>query len=260
MITKPIKPMIKRPGGKTRLLKHLMPLIEARPHVCYVEVFAGGAAVLGAKAKSEVEVINDADQDLANCYRQIQHHEEEVIKWLPRINSRQLFKEWKTASGLTDIQRAARYLYLNALSFGAEGQSWGVNKQSAGAGAVTSLDNLRVKVKNFTARLDRVNVESLDWSRCIDIYDSAGTLFFCDPPYTTGGQKSYSCFTKEQADALALKMRSIQGQMILTIDDTPDNRARFKGLIVQRLTTSASIRASCKRFGEFIAATPLPKV
>jgi len=258
MITKPIKPMIKRPGGKTRLLKHLMPLIEARPHVCYVEIFAGGAAVLGAKTKSQIEVINDADQELANCYKQIQHHEGEVMKWLPRINSRQLFKEWKTASVLTEVQKAARYLYLNALSFGAEGDSWGVQRQSGG-GAASSQDQLREKVNNFTARLDRVIVENLDWSRCIDLYDGLNTLFFCDPPYTTGGQKSYSCFTKEQADALAAKMRSIQGQMILTIDDTDDNRARFRGLIVQRLTTSASIAANSKRFGEFIAATPLRK-
>ena len=29
------------PGGKTRLAKHLLPLIDERPHTCYVEAFAG---------------------------------------------------------------------------------------------------------------------------------------------------------------------------------------------------------------------------
>jgi DNA adenine methylase len=202
--------------------------------------------------------LNDADQELANCYKQIQHHEAEVLRWLPRVNSRQLFREWKTHTHLTDIQRAARYLYLNALSFGADGQSWGVQKESGG-GAASSQDKLKEKVKAFTSRLDRVIVESLDWKRCIALYDGPGTLFFCDPPYTTGSQKSYTCFTAEQAEELAATMRSIQGQMILTLNDTPENRQRFKGLIAQRITTSASIRANSKRFGEFIAATPLRK-
>lgn len=36
-------PIIPWPGGKRRLLPHLLPLIGGRPHTCYVEPFAGVA-------------------------------------------------------------------------------------------------------------------------------------------------------------------------------------------------------------------------
>jgi site-specific DNA-adenine methylase len=39
------------------MLKKILPLIT--PHVCYCEPFAGGLAVLMAKERSQVEVVND---------------------------------------------------------------------------------------------------------------------------------------------------------------------------------------------------------
>lgn len=53
-------------GGKSRLRKHIIPLIP--PHTCYVELFAGGAWVLFGKQPSPVEVLNDIDQELINFF------------------------------------------------------------------------------------------------------------------------------------------------------------------------------------------------
>lgn len=44
-----IKPAVSWPGGKSRLLKHILPLIPK--HDCYAEPFAGGLAVLLAKQR-----------------------------------------------------------------------------------------------------------------------------------------------------------------------------------------------------------------
>ena len=48
------KPILRWQGGKSRLLKHLMPLIG--DHDCYCETFFGGGAMLFAKERSSVEV------------------------------------------------------------------------------------------------------------------------------------------------------------------------------------------------------------
>lgn len=118
---------------------------------------------------------------------------------------------------------------------------------------------VQAKMDAFAERLDGVMIEHLDWQRCIALYDSPGTLFFCDPPYTTGGQKVYACFKQEQADALADQLHGIKGQWILTLNSSPENLALFKGHVILKLSTSASIRASSSRFTEFIAASPRRK-
>ena len=51
-------------GGKTRLAKTIISRMPV--HTCYVEVFAGGAAVFFQKSPVETEVLNDRDSDLVS--------------------------------------------------------------------------------------------------------------------------------------------------------------------------------------------------
>ena len=106
----PIIPWI---GGKRRLVDLL--LSRFPPHSCYVEVFAGGAAVFFARHPADVEVLNDVNGDLVNLYRVVTHHLEEFVrqfKWA--LTSRQVFKwlQETRPETLTDVQRAARFFYL----------------------------------------------------------------------------------------------------------------------------------------------------
>jgi hypothetical protein len=77
-------------GGKRRLADRLIPLFP--PHECYVEVFAGGAALYFMKPQpSPVEVLNDINGDLVTLYRVVQNHLEEFVrqfKWA--LSSRQV--------------------------------------------------------------------------------------------------------------------------------------------------------------------------
>lgn len=122
----PIIPWI---GGKRRLARRILPLFPA--HTCYVEPFCGAAALFFSKAPAKAEVLNDINGELVNLYRVVQHHLEEFLrqfKWA--LTSRQIFK-WLQAQPpepLTDIQRAARFFYLQKQAFGGkvEGQTFGV--------------------------------------------------------------------------------------------------------------------------------------
>ncbi|GLU34485.1 hypothetical protein Busp01_43270 [Trinickia caryophylli] len=68
-----------------------------------------------------VEVLNDINGELVNLYRVMQHHVEEFVpQFKSAISSRQVFK-WHQQSRpetLTDIQRAARFYYLQQHAFG----------------------------------------------------------------------------------------------------------------------------------------------
>ena len=74
-MAQPIIPWI---GGKRRLADVL--LARFPPHKCYVEVFAGGAALFFIRPPADVEVINDVKDDIVNLYRVVKHHLEEFVR------------------------------------------------------------------------------------------------------------------------------------------------------------------------------------
>src|SRR5207244_1761552 len=106
-------------GGKNRLAGKIIALIPE--HNTYVEPFGGGAQVLFRKAPSPVEVLNDIDGDLVNFYRVCQVHHEELLRCMRfTLLSRKWYDLLKNTppESLTDIQRAARYFFLQKSSFG----------------------------------------------------------------------------------------------------------------------------------------------
>jgi hypothetical protein len=111
------------------------------------------------------------------------HLEEFVRQFKYALASRQMFK-WAQSTPsetLTDIQRAARFFYLQQQAFGGkvEGQTWGT------ATTAPAINLLRIE-ENLSAahlRLAGAYVEHLPWDQCFDRYDRPHTLFYADPPY-----------------------------------------------------------------------------
>ena len=106
------------PAGKKRLADRLVAMLPA--HKIYVEPFAGSAAVLFAKEPSEVEVINDADLEIADAYRLIKKLTPEGLarlKKLPWVGDEKTFKRLLDVEpeddvfggGLTVIHSAAAW-------------------------------------------------------------------------------------------------------------------------------------------------------
>lgn len=216
------------PGGKTRLLQHLLPLLSDNPHTCYVEAFAGGAALLFAREPAKVEVLNDSHGELVRLYRVVANHLDEFIRqfrWA--LTSREMFRWTKLQhpDTLTDIQRAARFFYLQRLGFGgkATGQTFGT---SAISPKRINLLRLEEDLSEAHLRLHRVVVENLPWQDCLAKYDRPGTLFFLDPPYwqTEGYGEGFGI---EQYEQLAEVMARLKGRAILTINDHPAMRRLF---------------------------------
>ncbi|BBF84510.1 methyl-directed repair DNA adenine methylase [Aquitalea magnusonii] len=237
MQTLPIIPWI---GGKRRLAKHILPLFPE--HTCYVEPFCGAAALYFMKKPAKVEVLNDISGELVNLYRVVQHHLEEFVrqfKWT--LISREMYK-WLQITPeviLTDIQRAARFYYLQKMAFGGR-----VSSQVFGT-ATTSpprMNLLRIEEELSAAhlRLARTYVEHLDWKTCIQKYDRPHTLFYADPPYWQ--TEGYGVpFPFEEYQALAEVMRSCKGKVILSINDHPDIRDVFAGFRMEQVAIQYSV-------------------
>lgn len=240
-------PLVPWIGGKRRLVKHILPMFPE--HTCYVEPFCGAAALYFSKAPAKAEVLNDVNGDVVNLYRVVRHHLEEFtrqFKWA--LTSRQMFKWLQVTPGetLTDIQRAAKFFYLQKQAFGGKvtGQTFGT-----AATAPPRLNLLRLEEDLSAAHLRLANtyIEHLDWSVCVAKYDRAGTLFYCDPPYW--GTEGYGVgFGLEQYDRLAELARTIKGRMVISVNDIPEMRKAFKGLAMDRLDIAYSVsRAEARK-------------
>lgn len=246
-------PILRWPGGKRRMLKHILPLIPK--HTCYCETFAGGLAVLMAKERSSVEVVNDQNGDLIALYRNLQFHLPAVMEelsWLAA--SRQNLKEFSAQPGLTELQRVSRFLLLNRISFGGQMRSFGVAK-TAGGGVGFKHSKVNELLGAAHERLDGVVIEQSSYERCMKNYDSKDTFFFCDPPYLHSDTENYDGFTREQMTEFRDRIDRLKGQWVVTVDDSSFNRDLFKHCKLQAVTTRSGIannRTANATFGELL--------
>lgn len=234
------KPLVAWAGGKRRLLKYLLPLVP--PHTCYAECFGGGGALLFAKQPSKVEVFNDINGGLANLLRQAKFHPDELVRELAMLpNSRELFRLFLDNPGLTEIQRAARFLLINRWSFGGQMNSYGVSKVAGGGGGNIRLSKLRENILAVTERLDGVNVENLDWPQLVARYDSPETFFFFDPPYIRAGDTNYAAWKPETMASFRAALDRLAGRWLVTVDDSPECREIFAGFQIQAIARANGI-------------------
>lgn len=228
-------PIIPWLGGKRRLAKRLIPLFPQ--HDCYVELFCGGAALYFLRPQpAPVEILNDINGELVNLYRVVQHHLEEFVrqfKWA--LSSRQVFKwlQQMPTEPMTDIQRAARFFYLQQHAFGGkiEGQTFGTATTSR------TINLLRIEETLSAAHLrlaSGTTVENLPWSVCMKKYDRPHTFFYADPPYWQ--TEGYGVpFPFSEYEAMAKAMMTSKGKVMVSINDHKDIRSAFAGMIFRDL-------------------------
>ena len=244
-------------GGKSKLAKTIVERIPE--HTCYCEPFCGAAWVLFSKPPSKVEVINDRSGDVATFFRVLQRHYlpfVEMLRW--QVASRREFERLMATdpATLTDLERAARFLYLQRVAFGGKvaGRTFGVRPIHSSRFDVTKVVPI---LEELHERLAAVTIESLDWADFLPRYDRPGTLFYLDPPYW-GCEKEYGeGFQRADFEQLAEVLKGLQGRFILSINDVPDIRRTFAGFTIKPVSVLYSMpKGSPKRAKELIIMGP----
>lgn len=230
-------------GGKSKLADRIVSLIP--PHRQYGEAFAGAGWVFFRKEPSRVESLNDINSDLVGFYRVLQHHLEEFcrqFKWL--LSSREWFEDFQRqqqAGGLTDIQRAARFYYLQRHCFGGKvtGQTFGVSPDNP---PPINLLRIEEELSAVHLRLAGVKIEHLDWREYLRRYDGPETFFFLDPPYF-GSEDYYGkgLFARSDYAELAGILAGLKARFLLTLNDAPEIRETFAAFRQREARTRYSV-------------------
>jgi len=230
------KPVYGWPGGKTRLLKFILPLIPK--HTTYVEVFLGGGAVYFAKEPAHVEVINDINGDLVAFMRNAKSHLEELLREMELVlNARQEMEDYTRQPGLTEIQRAARWFLRHRLSFGGMGSTFAVQRTHPLTSRAERMDAIRA----LSARLDRTTIENRSWEKIFKLYDSPATFFFLDPPYLDAGGDAYAAWTEGTLKEFAAAVRALRGAWMVTFQDCEQIRRAFAGCKIKAVERANGI-------------------
>lgn len=233
----PVRPVSPYLGGKRSLSKHLVKIIGEIPHTLYAEPFVGmGGIFLRRDRRPKVEVINDISTDVATLFRVLQRHYQaflDMIRW--QLSARAEFDRLMRVdpSTLTDLERSARFLYLQRQAFGGkvEGRGFGVSRTAPSRFDLTKLVPMLEEVHD---RLAGVTIERLPWAEFIPRYDTPETLFFLDPPYW-GCETDYGTGVFEQDDFARIRdvLAGLQGRFVMTINDRPEIRDIFAGFSIE---------------------------
>ncbi len=256
---KPVRPAAGYIGGKRNLARRLCALIDSIEHDGYAEPFVGmGGIFLRRSTQPAAEIINDISGDVVTFFRVLQEHYPyfiDMLRW--RLASRNEFQRLvgQDPNRLTDLQRAARFLYIQRLAFGGKvsGRSFGVSRERAAPISMTKLEPLLADLHD---RLQGVWIEQLPFAEFVRRYDRPGMLFYCDPPYY-GCEDDYGTklFSREDFAELAELAAAARGKVIISINDQPEVREIFAGL--ERLPIETTYTLNSKgpqRVGELVIA------
>lgn len=207
------KPILKWAGGKTQLLKEIIPRMPIG-YNNYIEPFLGGGALFFALSPVHAR-ISDSNPELINLYNEIVKDVESIISDLKGFkNNKEDFYRIRSYDwdSLPKHLAAARTIFLNKTCFNG---LFRVNKK--GKFNVPYGNNKRANfcdenaLRKAAIILSRVTISCVDYHQALMSFAQPGDFIFLDPPYIPINKcADFKRYTKEQF--------SIQDQIQLADD------------------------------------------
>lgn len=260
-----IKPFLKWPGGKRRVLPEIRKYVP-ESYNTYYEGFLGGGAVLLDLLPAKA-VVSDVNVELIESYETIRDEKEALISLLEdheQKNSLEYFLEvrawdraedWLTAS--SKVKRTARMIYLNRTCFNG---LYRVNRKNQFNAHFGHYKDPKV--------VDYENLDALSiWLKQADISFNhngykeniskagAGDFVYLDPPYIPVTDTAYFVsYTKtgfDMDDQIALRDTAVEidnrgGYVLLSNSDTPQIRELYKDFHIETIRVTRAIGAGAK--------------
>lgn len=216
-------------GGKYSHLEWLLPLLPECRHYC--EPFGGSAAVLLNRKPSLIETYNDIDGEVVNFFRTLREQRDSLIESiaLTPFSREEFYVACQSpTTSISNLERARRFFVRarqvrTGLAQTASLGRWANCKntsRSGMSGVVSRWLGSVERLPEIAARLLRVQIENRPWADVIKLYDSRGTLFYCDPPYpheARGDSKAYGFeMTEDEHAAFAEQLHKIQGRVAVS--------------------------------------------
>ncbi|MEH2182122.1 DNA adenine methylase [Nostoc sp.] len=204
------RPFLKWAGGKSRLIQQYIPYFP-KSYKNYYEPFLGGGAVF-FYLQPNAAILTDINAELINTYCCVRDRVEELISLLKEHKIRHdkdyYYSVRNNYSG-TDIEKAARLIYLNKTCFNG---LYRVNSQGKFNVPLGRYDNpnicAEVLLKAASEALSHAEIKQVDFTEVLNHATSSDDFVFFDPPYHPISDTSYftgynqNCFSKKNQELL----------------------------------------------------------
>lgn len=183
------KPFIRWAGSKRKLLAHIVENIPPQ-YDRYVEPFAGSACIFFA-IKPPRALLADFNPDLMHTYQMIKKHPRIVARKIEAIarNRKTYYTVRATKSdGLTDVEKAVRFLYLNRLCFNGVYRTNRKGQFNVPMGTKTGEFPSEAQLYRCSYALRQSEIECLDFEETLKLAKE-GDFVYLDPPYASSGSK-----------------------------------------------------------------------
>ncbi|MEH1890737.1 MAG: DNA adenine methylase [Nostoc sp.] len=204
------RPFLKWAGGKSRLIQQYIPYFP-KSYKNYYEPFLGGGAVFFYLQPSAA-ILTDINADLINTYYCVRDHVEELISLLKEHkirHNKDYYYSIRNYSGGTDIEKAARIIYLNKTCFNG---LYRVNSQGKFNVPLGRYENPNICHENLlrlaSIALSHAEIQQADFTEVLNHATSSDDFVFFDPPYHPISDTSYftaynqNCFSKKDQELL----------------------------------------------------------
>jgi DNA adenine methylase len=264
----PIKPFIRWAGGKSRLLPRILPHVPESIKNYYEPFLGGGAVFLACAARvAGCSHLADLNEHLIAAWVAIRDHQCELrplLDWYAANDSKELFYKVRSAVPTSLVEKAARFLYLNGVSWnhlwrensrtGAMNVPWGDRRfKGFGDAAMTAIRDVLIGA----------DIRATDFREVL-ASPAPGDFVYLDPPYLpvfsrpdvekepTAKFNKYTAKTFELPDLIDLanicaKLSCRGVRWVMSNRDTEGVRDMFPDARIIRFTAHRSLAAQSRR-------------
>lgn len=231
-----MKAVFKYPGSKWGIADWI--ISHFPDHHSYLEPYFGSGAVLFNKPRSDIETVNDLDDNVTNLFSWIQRDPERLahaIYWTPY--ARAAYEEATTTSPKDSLQKAV-YFFVKL----SQGHGYRTNERRVGwksdiqgrekAYAARDWAQAPERIIQAAERLRGVQIENKPAIELIPRYNYSNVLIYADPPYVLstrhGKQYRMEMDDRQQEDMLDVLLAH-KGPVLLSGYDNDLYNDRFRG-------------------------------
>jgi DNA adenine methylase len=205
------RPFLKWAGGKGKLIQQYIPYLPKK-FKTYYEPFLGGAAVF-FYLNPPSGTLTDINAELVNAYRCVRDNVEELILNLEAHqlrHCRDYYYEVRQSPGVTNIEKAARLIYLNKTCFNG---LYRENSKGAFNVPIGKYKNPKIcnsaLLRSVSAALQNAQINVRPFEDILEHASSCDDFVYFDPPYhplsPTSNFTAYSRYSFSQDDQIRLK-------------------------------------------------------